>query len=64
AEKTEFYVGSDIELIVTQAARLAVAKEKSFIDEQVLIEALGKFKPSITKEEIAYYDQFTNLERT
>lgn len=64
AKKTEFYVGSDIELIVTQAARLAVAKEKSFIDEQTLMEALGKFKPSITKEEIAYYDQFTNLERS
>ena len=64
AKKTEFYVGSDIELIVTQSARLAVAKEKSFIDEQMLVDAMSKFKPSISKEDIAYYDQFTNLERS
>jgi len=64
AKNTEFYVGSDIELIVTQAARLAVAKDKSFIDEQMLVDAMSKFMPSISKEEIAYYDQFTNLERS
>jgi transitional endoplasmic reticulum ATPase len=64
AKKTEFYVGSDIELIVTQSARLAVAKSKSFIDEQMLVDAMSKFKPSISREEIAYYDQFTNLERS
>lgn len=63
AKKTEFYVGSDIELIVTQSARLAVANEKSFIDEQMLVDAMSKFKPSISKEEIAYFDQFTNLVR-
>src|SRR3989344_6321171 len=54
AKKTEFYVGSDIELIVTQSARLAVAKEKSFIDEQMLVDAMSKFKPSISKEDITY----------
>lgn len=64
AKKTEFYVGSDVELIVTQAARLAVAKDKSFIDEKMLLEALSKFQPSISKEELAYYDKFTNLERS
>jgi transitional endoplasmic reticulum ATPase len=64
AKKTEFYVGSDIELIVTQAARLAVAKDKSFVDEQMLLEATNKFQPSISKEELAYYDKFTNLERS
>ncbi len=64
AKKTEFYVGSDIELIVTQAARLAVAKDKSFVDEQMLLEAANKFQPSISKEELAYYDKFTNLERS
>ena len=64
AKKTEFYVGSDIELIVTQSARLAVAQSKSFIDEQMLVDAMSKFKPSISKEEIKYYDQFINLERS
>ena len=64
AKKTEFYVGSDIELIVTQAARLAVAKDKSFVDEKMLLEAMSKFQPSISREEIAYYDQFSNLERS
>lgn len=64
ATMTEFYVGSDIELIVTQSARIAVAKEKSFIDEKMIMDALSKFKPSISKEEITYYDQFTNLERS
>lgn len=64
ATKTEFYVGSDIELIVTQAARQAVAKNKSFIDEQMLLDSTGKFQPSISREEIAYYDKFTNLERS
>lgn len=64
AKKTEFYVGSDIELIVTQAARLAVAKDKNSIDEEMLLESTSKFQPSISKEEIAYYDQFTNLERS
>lgn len=64
AEKTEFYVGSDIELIVTQAARLAVANDKNFIDEEMLLESTGKFQPSISKKEIEYYDQFINLERS
>lgn len=64
AKMTEFYVGSDMELIVTQAARIAVANNKNFIDESMLAEAINKFKPSISQEEIAYYDQFINLERS
>lgn len=63
SKKTEFYVGSDIELIVTQAARSAVAEDKSLIDEKMLLDAVSKFQPSISKEDLAYYDRFTNLER-
>lgn len=64
ANMTENYVGSDIELIVTEAARIAVAKNKAQIDEKMIIEAINKFSPSISSGEIAYYDQFTNMERS
>jgi len=64
AKKTEFYVGSDIELIVTQAARLAVAKDKSAIDEGMLLEAISKCNPSVSKEDLAGFEQFANLERS
>jgi transitional endoplasmic reticulum ATPase len=63
AEMTDKYVSSDIELIVTEAARIAVARDKSSIDEKMMIEAVQKFTPSISLEEIAFYDQFANLER-
>lgn len=63
AEMTENYVSSDIELIVTETARMAVAQNKSSIDKQLLIDAVNKFTPSISMEEIAYFDQFSNLER-
>lgn len=64
ANMTENYVGSDIELIVTEAARIAVAKDKALVDEKMIVEAINKFSPSISPEEIAYYDQFTNMERS
>lgn len=64
ANMTENYVGSDIELIVTEAARIAVAKDKSLIDEEMVVEAINKFSPSISSGEISYYDQFSNLERS
>ncbi len=63
AEMTDKYVSSDIELIVTEAARIAVARDKNSIDEKMMIEAVQKFTPSISLEEIAFYDQFANLER-
>jgi transitional endoplasmic reticulum ATPase len=63
AEMTDNYVSSDIELIVTQAARMAVAKNKKMIDEKMLIESINKFSPSISPEEIQYYEQFGNMER-
>ncbi len=63
ATLTENYVGSDIELIVTESARLAVARDKNSIDEGMLIESINKFKPSITLKEIEHYQQFRDLER-
>jgi transitional endoplasmic reticulum ATPase len=63
AEMTDNYVSSDIELIVTEAARMAVARDENSIDEKMMIEAVQKFTPSMSLEEIAFYDQFANLER-
>ena len=64
AEMTKNYVGSDIELIVTETARTAVAQDKSFIDEKMLFDAIKKCTPSISQEELEYYEQFRALERT
>ncbi len=63
AKLTEFYVSSDIELIVTESARMAVANNKEMIDEEMIVAAINKFSPSITTEEIKYYDQFKSMER-
>lgn len=64
AKMTDFYVGSDIELIVTEAARDAVAQDKSVVDEQMIVNAVNKFKPSISSGEILYYTQFADMERS
>lgn len=63
AKMSENYVGSDIELIVTEAARAAVSQDKSMVDEKMLVEAVKKFNPSISIEDIEYFDQFINMER-
>jgi transitional endoplasmic reticulum ATPase len=63
ATMSENYVGSDIELIVTEAARTAVAQDKSMVDEKMLADSINKFNPSITPEEIKYYEQFSEMER-
>jgi transitional endoplasmic reticulum ATPase len=64
ATLTTNYVSSDLELIVTESARLAVNRDKNLIDEDLIIEAINKFSPSISDEEILYYDQFINLNRS
>ena len=64
AKMTDFYVGSDIELIVTEAARDAVAQDKSEVDEKTIVDAINKFKPSISPGEILYYTQFADMERS
>ncbi len=64
ATASDNYVGSDIELIVTESARAAVSQDKSMIDEKMLAAAIKKFNPSITPDQIQYYAQFTDLERS
>src|SRR3989344_481123 len=64
AKMSENYVGSDIELIVTEAARAAVSQDKKMVDEKMLVDAIKKFTPSISPEEIEYYSQFGDLERS
>ncbi len=63
ARLTEGYVSSDIELVVTQAARLAINGENDTIDQLELETAIDSVKPSLTPEEIAKYEQFKSLER-
>lgn len=64
SKMSENYVGSDIELIVTEAARAAVAQDKNVVDEQTLVNAIQKFTPSIASDEMKYYEQFTDLQRS
>lgn len=63
AKLTEMFVSSDIELIVTEAARLAVAGDKPLINEKMFISIIEKFAPSANEEQLAYYEQFRDLER-
>ena len=63
AKSTEGYVSSDIELVVTKAARSAVEQESEHITEKVLKNAIDQIRPSLTGEEIAAYEQYKNLER-
>jgi ATP-dependent 26S proteasome regulatory subunit len=51
AAMTENYVGSDLELVVTEAARDAVTHERPEIDEATLIHTLKKVTPSLTPYE-------------
>lgn len=59
---TDFFVSSDIELIVNEAARSALKQNKQ-ISQDIISTIIKGFNPSINKEEIAYYEQFKNLER-
>jgi transitional endoplasmic reticulum ATPase len=63
AKMTENYVGSDVELIATEAARIAIAQDKKMISEEMLIKAINKFNHSVSQEEIEYYNQFHDMER-
>lgn len=63
AESTNGYACSDIELIVTEAARAAVALNKKMITEDLFTDAILKITPSISPEDIQYYEQFQDMER-
>jgi len=63
ANKTEYIVCSDIELIVTEAAREAVKNELESIDEKMINAIIDQFCPSISENDILYYRQFASMER-
>jgi transitional endoplasmic reticulum ATPase len=59
ARLTENYVSSDIELIVEDAARLAVKKDLPEINGALIEEVIQKMIPSVSLEDVEY---FKNLE--
>lgn len=63
AALTEHYVGSDLELIVTEAARDAVTHDHAEIDEAALVRAIERVTPSLTQNEIDLYSEFADMER-
>ena len=63
AAMTENYVGSDLELVVTEAARDAVTFDKPEIDEATLVRAIEKVTPSLSQHEIEMYSAFSDMER-
>lgn len=63
AQSTENFVGSDIELIVTEAARDAVLNDRSQIEQGQIERCISKITPSISLEEIGMYSQFMHKER-
>lgn len=63
AELTEYYVSADIELIVTEAAREAVALDRDYIDQAIIEQTIKTTTPSILEDEIEYYKQFASMER-
>jgi transitional endoplasmic reticulum ATPase len=64
ANMTENYVGSDIELLVTEAARIAVSTDRNSIDESMIVAAIEKFSPSVSIEDIALFDKFSGMQRS
>jgi transitional endoplasmic reticulum ATPase len=63
ATMTENYVGSDLELIVTEAAREAVTLDLPAIDEATVIRAIEKVTPSLSRQELAMYGAFADMQR-
>lgn len=62
AKLTDFYVSSDIDLILDESARLAVNEDKT-ISESMILSVISRIRPSISKEEIEYFQQFSSRER-
>lgn len=63
AKLTDNFVCSDIELVVTEAARKAVHEKKEEISEITLNAILDGFNPSVSRDEISSYKKFSELER-
>lgn len=62
ATKTESFVSSDVELIVDESARAVVEQDRP-ITQEVIEKVIEQFTPSLSQEEIIYFEQFRNLER-
>jgi SpoVK/Ycf46/Vps4 family AAA+-type ATPase len=60
---TEGFVCSDIELIVTEAARMAVDQNSPTILEKMLELEILECTPSISGEDVEKYRSFCDLER-
>ena len=60
AEKTEGYVGADIEAVCREAAIFALRKDfdAKIVEEKHFLQALKKITPSVTKEIKEAYEQF------
>ena len=63
SKMTDGFVCSDIELIVTEASRTAIDENKTLIDQRMLEREILKSVPSLSKEDLAKYHRFTELER-
>lgn len=59
---TEYYVSSDIDLILDEAARLAMSEDKP-ITQKMIEQVISRMNPSISKEELAYFQQFASKAR-
>jgi transitional endoplasmic reticulum ATPase len=57
------YVSADIELVVNEAARMAVMRDKDVIDQSMLEDSIVKTTPSVNEEEMTHYKTFTSKER-
>jgi transitional endoplasmic reticulum ATPase len=53
--KTDFWVASDIRFIVDEASRISL-KKKIRISQDVLLKAIEEYVPSISREDIKYYE--------
>jgi transitional endoplasmic reticulum ATPase len=63
AEITENYVGSDIELIVTESAREAVKDNRAVIDQPMLLQAIQRVTRSVPQSEIDAFVDLAKMER-
>lgn len=63
AKLTEGFTATDVELVVENTARHAVAENKPEISKTMLLSMLKNTQPSISKEEADRYKQYLQLER-
>ena len=56
ADLTQNYVSSDIELIIEDSARMAIKNDLVQITEEVIKKCIAKNIPSITKQDIDYFN--------